>query len=104
MITITRIVYLLSATLSNGARPNRQAHYSARSAWRTSMRDARAAGINDARIAAVASAIAAGLIVLPKLLSLDTGCVWGRELTAARIDESDVRIYQVSGKEIACKR
>ncbi len=46
---------------------------------------------------------ALGLVVLPKLLCLDTGCVWGRELTAARIDESDVRIYQASGKDSVCK-
>ena len=38
-----------------------------------------------------------GLVVLPKLLSLDSGCVWGRQLTAARIDTDDVRIYQVQG-------
>ena len=44
---------------------------------------------------------ALGLVVLPKLICLDTGCVWGRELTAARIDEADVRIYQASGKELA---
>ncbi|HEX5788809.1 MAG TPA: symmetrical bis(5'-nucleosyl)-tetraphosphatase [Woeseiaceae bacterium] len=42
---------------------------------------------------------ALGLLVLPKLLSLDTGCVWGRQLTAARLDEPDVRIFQVQGHE-----
>ena len=42
---------------------------------------------------------ALGLLVLPRVLSLDTGCVWGRQLTAARLDEPDVRIYQVQGRE-----
>ena len=36
-----------------------------------------------------------GLIDSPELLSLDTGCVWGRELTAARIDDGHREIVQV---------
>ncbi|MFO1216817.1 MAG: symmetrical bis(5'-nucleosyl)-tetraphosphatase [Burkholderiaceae bacterium] len=36
-----------------------------------------------------------GLINEPGLLSLDTGCVWGRELTAARIDGGRVELIQV---------
>ena len=39
-----------------------------------------------------------GLIVMPKLLSLDTGCVWGRQLTAVRLDKRIARVTQVSGQ------
>jgi len=41
---------------------------------------------------------ALGLIVLPDLVSLDTGCVWGRQLTAVRLDKRVPRIYQVEGQ------
>jgi len=36
-----------------------------------------------------------GLINRPDLLALDTGCVWGRQLSAARIDGVDREIIQV---------
>jgi bis(5'-nucleosyl)-tetraphosphatase (symmetrical) len=36
-----------------------------------------------------------GLINRPDLLSLDTGCVWGAQLTAARIGEGATQIIQV---------
>jgi bis(5'-nucleosyl)-tetraphosphatase (symmetrical) len=39
-----------------------------------------------------------GLIVLPGLVSLDTGCVWGRQLTAVRLDTKVARVYQVPGQ------
>ena len=35
-----------------------------------------------------------GLLVRPRLLALDSGCVWGRQLTAARIDMDEPLIYQ----------
>ncbi len=41
---------------------------------------------------------ALGLIVLPKLVALDTGCVWGRQLTAVRLDKAGPRVYQVPGQ------
>jgi len=41
---------------------------------------------------------ALGLIVMPNLISLDTGCVWGRQLTAVRIDCRLPRVVQVPGQ------
>jgi len=40
-----------------------------------------------------------GLIVLPNLVSVDTGCVWGRELTAVRLDKRIPRVTQVPGQQ-----
>jgi bis(5'-nucleosyl)-tetraphosphatase (symmetrical) len=41
---------------------------------------------------------ALGLIVLPELISLDTGCIWGRQLTAVRLDKRIPRVVQVRGQ------
>ncbi len=41
---------------------------------------------------------ALGLIVLPELVSLDTGCIWGRQLTAVRLDSRVPRVIQVDGQ------
>lgn len=41
---------------------------------------------------------ALGLIVLPDIVSLDTGCVWGRQLTAVRLDKRKPRVIQVEGQ------
>ncbi len=41
---------------------------------------------------------ALGLIVLPNLVSLDTGCVWGRQLSGVRLDTRVARIFQVPGE------
>jgi bis(5'-nucleosyl)-tetraphosphatase (symmetrical) len=38
------------------------------------------------------------------VLALDTGCVWGGRLTAARLDEEAIRIYQLPCKEAAMRR
>ena len=39
-----------------------------------------------------------GLINKPEILMIDTGCVWGRELTAARID-GPIKIVSVNAKK-----
>lgn len=39
-----------------------------------------------------------GLIVMSDVLSLDTGCVWGRQLTAVRLDKRMPRVIQVDGQ------
>lgn len=41
---------------------------------------------------------ALGLVVLPDIVSLDTGCVWGRQLTAVRLDKRIPRVIQVEGQ------
>ena len=41
---------------------------------------------------------ALSLIVLPNLLAIDTGCIWGRQLTAVRLDKRVPRVYQVPGQ------
>ncbi len=40
-----------------------------------------------------------GLVVLPELVCVDSGCVWGRQLTAVRIDAQIPRVIQVHGQE-----
>mgnify|MGYP001554388302 FL=1 len=41
---------------------------------------------------------ALGLVVLPDLVCLDTGCLWGRQLTAVRLDKRRPRVVQVPGQ------
>ena len=41
---------------------------------------------------------ALSLVVLPEMLAIDTGCVWGRQLTAVRLDRKVPRVYQVRGQ------
>jgi len=41
---------------------------------------------------------ALGLVVLPDLISLDSGCIWGRQLTAVTLDRRVARVYQVPGQ------
>jgi bis(5'-nucleosyl)-tetraphosphatase (symmetrical) len=43
---------------------------------------------------------ALGLVVLPNLVSVDTGCVWGRQLTAVRLDKATPRVIQVPGQTV----
>jgi bis(5'-nucleosyl)-tetraphosphatase (symmetrical) len=38
---------------------------------------------------------ALGLHIEPNLLAIDSGCVWGRQLTAVRLE--DRRVFQVDG-------
>ena len=38
---------------------------------------------------------ALGLKQTPRLLGIDTGCLWGRRLTAARLDAAPVKLYQL---------
>jgi len=41
---------------------------------------------------------ALSLIVLSDLIALDTGCVWGRQLTAVRLDKNAHWVFQVQGQ------
>jgi bis(5'-nucleosyl)-tetraphosphatase (symmetrical) len=41
---------------------------------------------------------ALGLVVLPDYICLDTGCIWGRQLTAVRLDKRRPRVIQVPGQ------
>jgi bis(5'-nucleosyl)-tetraphosphatase (symmetrical) len=41
---------------------------------------------------------ALGLVVLPDVVALDTGCIWGRQLTAVRVDKRVPRVVQVEGQ------
>lgn len=41
-----------------------------------------------------------GVIVLPNLICVDSGCVWGRQLTAVRLDCAVPRIIQVEGQDV----
>jgi bis(5'-nucleosyl)-tetraphosphatase (symmetrical) len=41
---------------------------------------------------------ALGLIVLPNLVSTDTGCLWGAQLTAVRLDTERPQVIQVPGQ------
>jgi bis(5'-nucleosyl)-tetraphosphatase (symmetrical) len=43
---------------------------------------------------------ALGLIVMRKLVSLDSGCVWGRQLTAVRLDNKWPQVCQVPGQDM----
>ncbi len=42
---------------------------------------------------------ALSLVLLPDLFGIDTGCVWGRQLTAVRLDTKVPRVHQVPGQE-----
>jgi bis(5'-nucleosyl)-tetraphosphatase (symmetrical) len=41
---------------------------------------------------------ALGLVVMPHMICVDTGCIWGRHLTAVRIDKREARVFQVDGQ------
>lgn len=73
------------------------------SAYLSASRKLRPWFAQDARAAADTRIVfghwsALGLVVLPNLVSLDTGCVWGRQLTAVRLDKKTARVTQVPGQ------
>ena len=41
---------------------------------------------------------ALGLIAMQHMVCVDTGCIWGRQLTAVRIDRPVARVHQVEGQ------
>ena len=41
---------------------------------------------------------ALGLVILPDYICVDTGCIWGRQLTAVRLDKRVPRVIQVPGQ------